>query len=566
MFHKVIAKPVNLLLLISSAVWLQAAEPTWLDSVAPLLTSSQKKLYLSMKPEERASFERDFWIGKAVTAEEYFQRLAYIDANFGSNRTGSGVNTDRGRVYLSLGPPTRAVRIPSSRIFVPLEIWYYDAVPAIQLKTELRLIFYQPRSIGFPKLYSPTLDTIRALLLPQASVVGLFGPNDEISEATIRTTLNVSSVEDEIISAAVNVASGVKYSGNDEILGQITSPMEILAKQPQIDVQSRFIVARPKLYTLRAPSPNGGVQLDLSLETAVRRELDLEVMDGPIAVYGSRLRFGFSSPEPLRYSHRIDLLPGQYRILFTVDGTPYPYAVDVPDHATMSPIFRADETVSGSGRHTPFEFDGRHLEPNPEGSLAVVTLAQRGKVTWMVRRGMQAVWRSTSEGTQAAILRLPFRELEPGTYRLEAIADTGSQSCELVVQPGVRPMLTGTSISFNANLSPALRLASIGHQWLLRGNLAFARQSIEASLGRAPTSEAQVELARLDALEGRLDVARDSIRKVLTAEPNNFEALSVFAYIEARFQDYPVAAELYRRALAVQDSPTLRLALAKLPQ
>jgi hypothetical protein len=418
----------------------------------------------------------------------------------------------------------------------------------------------------FPKLYSPTLDTIRALLLPQAGTVSLFGPNDEITEASIRTTLNVSSAEDEIISAAVNVAFGVKYTGNDEILGQITSPIQMLAKQSQTDVHSRFIVARPKLNSLMAASPNGGVQLDLMLKTLVQRELDLEVMDGPITIYKSRLHFKFSGPEPLRYAHRIDLLSGQYRVLFTVDEAAYPYAVAVPDRVPMSPIFRVDESASGSGRHTPFEFDGRHLELNPEGSLALVTLPQPGKVTWIVRKGLQAVWRSASEGTQAALLQLPLKKLEPGTYRLEAIGENGSQGCELVVRPGVRPLLTGTSASFNANLVPALRLAFIGRQWLLRGDLAHARQYVETSLGVVATSEAQIELARLDALQGRLDVARDSIRKVLSTEPNNFEALSVLAYIETRFKDYPAAAELYRRALAVQDSQALRVALAKLPQ
>jgi cytochrome c-type biogenesis protein CcmH/NrfG len=56
------------------------------------------------------------------------------------------------------------------------------------------------------------------------------------------------------------------------------------------------------------------------------------------------------------------------------------------------------------------------------------------------------------------------------------------------------------------------------------------------------------------------------VRRVLATNPNNFEALSVFAYVETRFQDYAIAAELYRRALAIQDSPAVRLALAKLPQ
>jgi Tfp pilus assembly protein PilF len=66
-------------------------------------------------------------------------------------------------------------------------------------------------------------------------------------------------------------------------------------------------------------------------------------------------------------------------------------------------------------------------------------------------------------------------------------------------------------------------------------------------------------------MSGSLDAARNRVRAVLSANPDDFEALAVFAYIETKFQDYPVAAELYRRALALQDSPALRMALAKLP-
>ncbi len=78
--------------------------------------------------------------------------------------------------------------------------------------------------------------------------------------------------------------------------------------------------------------------------------------------------------------------------------------------------------------------------------------------------------------------------------------------------------------------------------------------------------DAEVELARADALDGQFDASRDRLRKVLAIEPNNFEALSVYAFVEARLQDFPVAAQLYHRALAIQDSPALRLALAKLPE
>ena len=120
-------------------------------------------------------------------------------------------------------------------------------------------------------------------------------------------------------------------------------------------------------------------------------------------------------------------------------------------------------------------------------------------------------------------------------------------------------------VSFNANLAPALRYAAVGHQWLLRGQLDKARQSLQASLDKGLTDAAQIELARVDALAGRLDAARDRLRVLLTTEPKSFEGLSVMAYVETKFQDYTVAADFYRRALAVQDSPAIREALASLP-
>src|SRR5260370_3529459 len=176
------------LLLLAATLALHAAEPGWLDTVAPLSAPAEKKRYLPLDPEDRAPFEENFWGTRSIDREEYYRRTEYIDSKFGSSKRGSGANTDPGRVYLSLGAPAKITRIPSSRIFVPLEIWYYDSVPGY-LNTELRLMFYQPNSVGLPKLYSPTVDTIRLLLLPEASTAHLFGPNASVTESDIPRNL-----------------------------------------------------------------------------------------------------------------------------------------------------------------------------------------------------------------------------------------------------------------------------------------------------------------------------------------------------------------------------------------
>jgi Flp pilus assembly protein TadD len=78
--------------------------------------------------------------------------------------------------------------------------------------------------------------------------------------------------------------------------------------------------------------------------------------------------------------------------------------------------------------------------------------------------------------------------------------------------------------------------------------------------------QAWIALSRLDSLRGHYDAALEKLRPIVDAQPNNLEALSALAYVEAKLQDFPVAAVLYRHALALVDSPVLRLALPSYPR
>lgn len=549
--------------LCAAAAW-PASTPTWIELVAPIITPSEKKAYLALMPEAREKFEAEFWKSKSIAPEEYYRRVQFIDSTYGSSKPASGANTDPGRVYLSLGPPNRITRIPSSRILVPLEIWYYDSVPGF-LNTELRLIFYQKNSVGFLKLYSPTVDTIRALLLPQAGTNGMFGPNDGITEAAIRTNLTLPPAEDEAISAAVNVATGVKYSGNDEILGRIQSPETLLRRDLRPLVESKFIVSRPKVDFLLSQSPYGGSQVDFSLEAAARQRISIEVLQGIVTIYKNVVNLKFDSSTPVQYVHRLDLLPGAYRVIISVDGKMNLYPLDVPAHLVLSEIVIASEAKS-SAHATPFEFGGKNFYPGADGKFAIVALPGPGEVSWTVRRGVEIVWRQKARAEDVAVLELPFGTLEPGKYDLEALINGESRRTGFVARKTPADTAGPALISFNANLAPAARYALVGHQQLLRGQMGDAVQSLTESLKRAPLQEAQVDRARVDAFSGRWDQARDRLRPILAADPKQFDALCVYAYVEAKLQDYEVAADYYRRALAVQDSPAVRLALSALPK
>ena len=394
-----------------------------------------------------------------------------------------------------------------------MDIWYYDIVPGV-LNTELRLIFYLKNDIGFPKLYSPTVDTIRALLLPEAATIGMFGPNDSTAENDIRQALKVPPAEDEVITAAANVATGIKYSGNDEILGLITSPRAMLGRDAKTEVRSRLIVSRSTLDVFQSVSDYGGSQIDLRLSATATRELDMEVLDGSVSVYRNQLHLKFTKPESIQYTHRLDLLPGSYQVIFTLDGKPNSYSLEVGQHRDLGEIFRVGEADASDRRQTPFEFAGKQLDLNPNGKSLVVALAHPEKVTWQIRRGSEVVWRFVSEPGGFALAALP-NGLPAGTYTIEAATVTNARSQELVISNGEAHAQEATLVSYNANLTPALRFAFIGRQWLLRGRLDEARRCLQSSLDKGATDDAQVEYARVDALSGNLDAARTRVRGIL---------------------------------------------------
>ena len=528
------------------------------------MTPAEKRLYLSLAPEAQQRFQENFWEGKSISAEDYYRRLQYVDSQFGSTKIASGANTDPGRVYLSLGPPDRVTHLPSSRIFAPLEIWYYHTVPALRLETELRLIFYQKNSLGLLKLYSPTIDTIRTLLLPQSSTVSMFGPNDDLTESDIRRNLDAGPVEDEVITAAVGVADGIKHTGNDEILGRIVSPSFMLDKKQRTAVESRFIGARPQLEVVQSPSPYAGRQIDFLLNTSASREIDIDVLSAGLSLYQNQLHIKGQQPRQWQYAHRLDLLPGMYTVIFTVDGKAFPYPLTVPRQPSLGEILRVSESGIDSRTHTPLSFGGKAFTVSESGASALVTLPAPGEVVWTLRKNIQVLSKTQVQASDASTFPIPTN-LEPGLYDLEASYDGVSRTVQFTAAPPGRPSRDPTLLSFNANLYPALRWSFLGHQWLLQNNVAAARRCLESSLAAGVTKEAQVELARADALAGHWDAARTRVRQILAAHPNDFDALSVFAYIETKLQDYPVAAQLYRRALAVKDSPALRAALSSLP-
>ncbi len=500
--------------------------------------------------------------GAALFAQENerAQRSAYVDAQFGSGKQGSGANTDRGRVYLNLGAPNAVTRLASSRVFFPIEMWRYAEAPELGIRYELQLLFFQPNGTGEYKLYSPNLNSIRDLMNPQTSTRGLFPVNDIVTEADIRTRLTLSPAESEVIDAAVSVARGVKGMGNDEVLALVAARPGAVPRSLRAEVSSRMLTDRPPLTVFQTTSPEGVPQVDILLAASVSDRIALEVQEGDatLARYETALHFG--TARQVRYEQRLVLLPGEYRLFFTADQRTYPYTLSVTAGAAISGLMVGFASDAQRSR-TPFEFGGLRLEPASNGTIAAIQLAKPGRVTWRLRRGLETMWIARSEGEGMTTHAIGDVTVAPGAYTLEATANDETRSMAVQVG-GDRP--SAVTVSYNANLTAAERDRSLGHQYLSRGNAAEARRWLEQSWKAQPSDATKIELCRIAALTGQYDAARTELKQILDRDANNFEALTTLAYVEAQLQDDAVAEGLYRRALEIRPSPAVAKALESL--
>jgi GWxTD domain-containing protein len=106
----------------------------FLSKVRYTVTAEERRAFLALVPEAREAFVEDFWKRRdpsPVTAEneyktDYFNRIEQANHLF-SGGGSPGWLQDRGRVYITLGPPDNRITYPRGVTFygLPTEIWWY---------------------------------------------------------------------------------------------------------------------------------------------------------------------------------------------------------------------------------------------------------------------------------------------------------------------------------------------------------------------------------------------------------------------------------------------------------
>jgi GWxTD domain-containing protein len=119
---------------------LDAKSREFISKIRYTITAEERKAFLSLPADARESFIEDFWSRRDPTPgtpeneyrTEYYARIERSNRLFGGGGA-PGWLQDRGRVYITLGPPDSRITYPRGVTFygLPTEIWWYGLVTIV---------------------------------------------------------------------------------------------------------------------------------------------------------------------------------------------------------------------------------------------------------------------------------------------------------------------------------------------------------------------------------------------------------------------------------------------------
>lgn len=151
----------------------------WIEEdVAYIITANEKEVFLQLENDrERDLFIEAFWRNRDSNQlddrnefrEEHFRRIEYANRHFGRISSLKGWKTDRGRIYITLGPPISVQMFDNLSAIYPTVIWSYSGMSKYRLPDTFNIVFYKKRGTGIYRLYSPNMDGPASLVAHTSS-------------------------------------------------------------------------------------------------------------------------------------------------------------------------------------------------------------------------------------------------------------------------------------------------------------------------------------------------------------------------------------------------------------
>lgn len=456
-----------------------------------IITQSEREGFLGLpSPAERDDFIERFWRVRdpvpetAVNEfkEEHFKRIQEANQKFKGPRP--GWTTERGRTYITLGPPQDIQSYPNNQDLFPLEIWFYYNLGIPRFPSALQLVFFKRNGVGDYRLFSPAFDGMKSLIADPVQR-GMLGPLGQIPFSA-RQMWDV-----DIIKAAESVAPGENLLSSELVLSDLRTPgfvfdktrknlsarvtseasfggelpvdfsvdffrgeddfseahlsLEISAENVHVNQYEDRMLGRYDLLGTLARVENGEVLEEF------RDSLELEI---PQKEWDTARHF------PVLFQQKVALLPGRYHLdLYVRDFVGRrlgmvnrvlvvpSFPSDKVSISSFLAAFKADEASSDSARPLPDQFGPVVLYPKPnhrlgEGQRLLAFLQvyyPRGNgssppdrevsVRYTMTRGEETVLDETHRFRPAAerpdtvdvLKQISGPILTPGDYQLEAM-------------------------------------------------------------------------------------------------------------------------------------------------
>src|SRR5216683_3150989 len=400
----------------------------WLErDVAYIITKDERDIFLKLTTDDaREKFIETFWEirnpspGSPTNSykDEIYQRIAFADARFGIGSGVEGWRTDRGRTYITLGPPQQKQVFRTSANLYPIEIWFYGGANSA-LPPFFYVMFYQRDGGGDYRFYSPYTDG------PDKLVTGVEAINSRLT--ALRLIRNSAGPEVARISLSllpdepVDETTGIVSLQSDILLNSIKNLANLPANRDDIlrrranreSVTSRLVLEGHNLdiVTFPARDSRGLTRLDYALRLHSPSDLSMaEENDGRysysvevrVRVFNSENKLIFTQQKSLAdsitkrrldtikdkifgYEGTLPLPPGKYHLEFQFTDWSKKAAfhtareISIPSPAKDSlvvpnvlPFLSAENADPGLADLMPFTIGGVQFTPMPSSTPTLV--------------------------------------------------------------------------------------------------------------------------------------------------------------------------------------------------
>ncbi len=333
----------------------------WLEEEAVYIISDrERRIFRRLTSNsQRDRFIEEFWEQRDPTPgteanefrDEHYERIEYANNWLGRETRRPGWSTDRGRIYILLGPPREIRRYHSSQSLVPLEMWFYEADPRLGVPPFFYQIFFKKFGVGDFVQYDPTIHGPQALIFLSAGHGGAFEGaaqeiywvDPELAQASINLVpTEMADIETQVRPTLSSITLISQIDNIPNYRRDASYAERILRGEPRVETHYAFSPDQLaadfhviKLGTgdsllnyafyFPAPSLDYG-QFDNTLYTALEVLLSATTPEGE--VIASRQRIIEQEIEPdqvnafrrggIAFEGHLPLLPGRYNLALTV--------------------------------------------------------------------------------------------------------------------------------------------------------------------------------------------------------------------------------------------------------